>query len=87
VILTKFWVVRNAGPFSTLPDICFECTMRQFSDYMAGTGKPQFDAENHAIHTDEVSAKKDAEDRLKARDGLVVSTTDALRESGLFGRP
>lgn len=84
MILTKFWVVRNAGPFSTLPDVCFECTMRHFSDYIAGTGKAQFDAENHTIHTDEASAKEDAEERLKKRDGLIGSTIESLSASGLF---
>lgn len=82
--LPKFWVVRNAGPLSTLSDICFELTMRQFSDYIAGTGKLQFDAENHAIHTDEASAREDAAERMKSRDGLLESLVSQVSGLGLF---
>jgi hypothetical protein len=67
--LTKFWVVRDPCPVSEMVDICFETTMNNFRDYCGGLERSRFLQEKHTLHTSEMTAKADAQDRLDKRDG------------------
>ncbi len=70
MILTKFWVVRNPSPDSCMDDILMEfSSFRDLTNYIIGGTSDgrrySFDGEFHQIHTDEASARRDAEGRFR----------------------
>lgn len=67
---SRFWVVRDPSEHSVFEDIFFEANIQTLGYFMAGTisiGKTPI-SENLTIHTIELSARQDAEARLKARE-------------------
>jgi hypothetical protein len=63
----KLWVVRDAGPTSRLEDICWHQEVARLEEYILGAGPGAWRRENHTLHDDEWSAKREAEKRLEAR--------------------
>lgn len=57
---TKVHVVTDPGPHSTLPDVCFETTLRGLALQVAGG----LDLGATTLHTDREAAEEDARNRL-----------------------
>jgi hypothetical protein len=59
-----FWIVTNPGPFSTLPDVCFECTLAGMFNQIRGGLR---ESENPTLYTRLEDAQLDAENRINER--------------------